>query len=576
VKDPRIDLVLLWHMHQPDYRDAVDGSFMLPWTYLHAIKDYSDMAAHAERHPGVHTVFNFVPILLEQIEDYVRQFDEGRIRDPLLGLLQLADLDAIELDERALILDSAFASNHQTMLEPYPEYRRLYELFRLAGGGARAGEQRNPRLEYLSGAFLGDLLTWYHLAWIGETERRTNPLFGQLMARGSGFTHSERLHLYEAIGAILRGLLPRYRALAERGCVELSSTPHTHPIGPLLIDLACAHEAMPGAPLPAAAAYPGGTERVRDQIAEALKSHARRFGEVPQGIWPGEGAVSDAFVGELARAGVRWTASSEAVLSNSLGKDGTIQHEQGRSWLYRPWLHPQATGLTLLFRDERLSDLIGFEYARWNGRDAAEHLVREIEAIAHAAPDDGTPVVLIALDGENAWEYYPYNGYYFLEELYSRLEAHPWIRTRTMRELLDAGTIRPGVLPRLVAGSWVMGTLSTWIGDREKNRAWDLLCEAKLAYDRVVAQGSLGPAALAVAQRQLAACEGSDWFWWLGPQNPAAGVARFDRLYRHNLRRLYQLIGLPAPDSLDEPLNLGLAGGHHEAGGAMRRAHEPA
>ena len=576
METPRIDLVLLWHMHQPDYRDAVDGRFMLPWTYLHAIKDYSDMAAHVERHPGVRTVFNFVPVLLEQIEDYVRQFDEGRIRDPLLGLLQLADLDAIELDERALILDSAFASNHQTMLEPYPEYRRLLELFQLTSGTAREGERRSPRLEYLSGAFLADLLTWYHLAWIGETERRANPLFGQLMAKGSGYTHSERLHLYEAIGAILRGLLPRYRALAERGCIELTSTPHTHPIGPLLIDLACAHEAMPGAPLPTAAGYPGGVQRVRVQIAEALESHSGRFGEAPQGIWPGEGAVSDAFVAELARAGVRWTASSEAVLANSLGRSAGADGDDGRGWLYRPWVHPGATGLTLLFRDERLSDLIGFEYARWNGRDAAEHLVREVEAIARAAPDGETPTVLIALDGENAWEYYPYNGYYFLDELYSRLETHPWIRTRTVRELLDSGMARPGTLSRLVAGSWVMGTLSTWIGDREKNRAWDLLCEAKLAYDRALSEGRMSQEARAVAQRQLAACEGSDWFWWLGPHNPAAGVARFDRLFRHNLRRLYQLIGLPAPDTLDEPFSRGPDGGHHEAGGAMRRAHEPA
>ena len=574
MQDPRLELVLLWHMHQPDYRDAVTGRFMLPWTYLHAIKDYSDMAAHAERHPGVRTVFNFVPVLLEQLEDYVRQFDEGLVRDPLLGLLQQADLDGIDVDERALILDSAFASNHQTMLEPYPEYRRLLEIFRLAGGGAREGEHRTPRLEYLSGAFLADLLTWYHLAWIGETERRTNPLFGQLMAKGANFTHSERLNLYEAIGAIIRGLLPRYRALAERGCVELTSTPHTHPIGPLLIDLKCAHEAMPGAALPATPTYPGGVERVRRQIGEAIESHTRRFGQAPQGMWPGEGAVSDAFVAELAGAGVRWTASSEAVLANSLGKDDPALSDSAKSWLYRPWLHPQATGLTLLFRDERLSDLIGFEYARWNGRDAAEHLVKELEAIARAAADGEAPVVLIALDGENAWEYYPYNGYYFLEELYSRLESHPWIRTRTVRELLDAGSARPQVLPRLVAGSWVMGTLSTWIGDREKNRAWELLCEAKLAYDGVVAEGRLSPEAMAAAERQLSTCEGSDWFWWLGPHNPQAGVARFDRLFRHNLRTLYQLLGLSPPHTLDESLNL--AGTQHEGGGAMRRAQQVA
>ncbi|MEN9316383.1 MAG: hypothetical protein RIS35_2776, partial [Pseudomonadota bacterium] len=91
----KLDLVLLWHMHQPDYRDAADGRFLLPWVYLHAIKDYADMAAHVERHPSIRAVFNFVPVLLEQIEDYARQFESGECRDPLLELLAADDLDAL-------------------------------------------------------------------------------------------------------------------------------------------------------------------------------------------------------------------------------------------------------------------------------------------------------------------------------------------------------------------------------------------------------------------------------------------------------------------------------------------------
>ena len=58
-----VDLVFLWHMHQPDYRDYSNGDFVLPWTYLHAIKDYTDMAYHLERHPKVRAVVNFVPYL---------------------------------------------------------------------------------------------------------------------------------------------------------------------------------------------------------------------------------------------------------------------------------------------------------------------------------------------------------------------------------------------------------------------------------------------------------------------------------------------------------------------------------
>ncbi len=556
-----LDLVLLWHMHQPDYRDAASGEFLLPWTYLHAIKDYADMAAHLERHPRVRAVVNFVPVLLEQIEDYVEQFDSGRIRDPLLGMLQVANLDALERPERELVLDSCFHNNHDTMLQPYPQYRRLLELFRLLDRGER------PFYDYLSGAYIGDLLTWYHLVWVGETERRGNPLYGRLMAKGEGFTHQDRLALFEAIGDVLRRLLPRYRALAESGRIELSTTPHTHPLSPLLIDFGCARQAMPGAPLPRDAAYPGGEERVRVHLRRAIEGHAARFGRPAAGLWPAEGAISAPFLAEVDAAGLRWSASSETVLANSLG--GTRDPDRGR-WLYRPWRSEGAPGLALFFRDERLSDLIGFEYSKWHGRDAALHLVGELERIAREAPEGETPVVLVALDGENAWEYYPYNGYYFFEELYGALDAHPSIRTHTLAAWLAAHPQAGATLPGVVAGSWVMGTLSTWIGEESKNRAWELLCDAKRAFDEVAASGALDEAALRDAERALASCESSDWFWWLGPYNPSHAVERFDRLFRHDLQRLYSLLGRPAPPSLAAPLSHG--GGHPEAGGAIRRS----
>ena len=561
---PQLDLVLLWHMHQPDYRDAASGRYLLPWVYLHAMKDYTDMAAHVERHPGIRCTFNFVPVLLEQLEDYVVQFDVGRIRDPLLRLLQVADLDRIEPQERALILDSCFHSNHESMLQPYVHYRRLHDLFRMVDGGDRRG------FDYLSGAYLSDLLTWYHLVWVGETERRSDPLFGRLMAKGRGFSHGDRLQLLDAIGIMLRRLVGRYRALAAQGRIELSTTPYAHPLAPLMIDFAASREALPASPLPAEPGYPGGAERVRWHLREALDGHRRRFGLAAEGLWPSEGAVSEPLIEQIQAAGLRWTASSESVLANSLGQPGWRDQGARRGALYRPWTHPRAPGLQMLFRDERLSDLIGFEYAKWHGRDAAAHLVAELESIAREAPLGERPLVLVALDGENAWEYYPYNGFYFFEELYSALEAHPFIRTRTVSEALDDPGCAAGQLPRLVAGSWVMGTLSTWIGDADKNRAWDLLAQAKRAWDEAMAENAFTPERRFEAERQLAACEGSDWFWWLGSYNPAHAVERFERVFRHNLRRLYELIGRSPPASLDQPLGQG--GGHPEAGGTMRRA----
>jgi alpha-amylase/alpha-mannosidase (GH57 family) len=88
------------------------------------------------------------------------------------------------------------------------------------------------------------------------------------------------------------------------------------------------------------------------------------------------------------------------------------------------------------------------------------------------------------MDGENAWEYFPENGYYFLSALYNRLAAHPGIELTTFSECLK-NKVENKTLNRLVAGSWVYGTFSTWIGDTDKNRGWDMLGDAKMAFKKL-------------------------------------------------------------------------------------------
>lgn len=559
----KLDLVFLWHMHQPDYRDHDSGEFRLPWVYLHALKDYTDMAAHLERHPSVRAVVNFVPVLLDQIDDYVAQFDSGRLRDPLLRMLERESLDGLTRDERRFLLDTCFHGNHARMVAPFPRYQRLHELCRLSRNEGGEGAS------YLSGVYFADLVTWYHLVWTGETERRRQPLLAELMSKGEGFSGDDRRRLLAYIGDTLRVLIPRYRSLADRGQIELSPTPQTHPLAPLLIDFACAREATPDVVLPAVDSYPGGRTRAAAQIAAARDSHTRRFGKPPNGLWPAEGAVSGAFLQQIAAQGFRWAASSEGVLVNSLRGHGSLFPARA-DYLYRPWQLAEAPGLSLFFRDERLSDLIGFEYAKWHGRDAAHHFLVELDKIRQAAPAGQTPLVSVILDGENAWEYYPYNAYYFFDDLYAALGNHGDVRTTTFSARLAADAGDAGNLPALMAGSWVYGTFTTWIGDPDKNRAWELLCSAKQSYDLVAASGRLEAAAARAAEAQLAVCEGSDWFWWFGDYNPQSTVAGFDHLFRRNLARLYRLMHLPVPPQLDLPVSRG--GGSPEAGGTMRRA----
>ncbi len=562
--EAELDLVFLWHMHQPDYRSPESGDYAQPWVYLHALKDYSDMAAHLERHPNIRAVVNFVPVLLEQIEDYVRQLSSGELRDPLLRLLDHPNPDELTAAERRLALSYCFRSNDLLMIKPFPAYKRLHDLFLILEG------QDDCAVHYLSGSYFADLITWYHLVWTGEAMRRQHSLLADLMSRGAAYTRADRQALLALIRATITELIPRYRALAERGQIELSSTPYAHPLAPLLLDFHSAREAVPDLPLPQAPCYPGGRDRVDAHLGAALSSHQRRFGAPPGGIWPAEGAVSNALLSRLAAHGCRWTGSGEAVLGHSLAKAGKA-YDRTRD-LYRPYRLAAAAEPLLFFRDDRLSDLIGFEYAKWHGKDAVQHFTGELDAIRRAAPAGERLLVCVILDGENAWEFYPYNGFYFFEGLYRSLDEHPRIHTTTFSACLsDSGQMtRVAELPDLVAGSWVYGTLTTWIGAADKNHAWELLCAAKQGYDLVMGSGRLDPAGKAAAEACLAVCESSDWFWWFGDYNPPEAVSQFDELFRRNLRHLYQLIQLTPPDVLETPLSHG--GGAPEVGGTMRRS----
>ena len=196
-----LDLLLLWHMHQPDYRDRSNGDFLMPWVYLHAMKDYSDMAWHLEQHPNMRAVVNFVPVLLDQIEDYCDQFATGMLRDPLLRLLARDDATALSASERRHALDQCFRADHHRLIAPFAPYKRLYDIFKAMDA------QGEESLAYLSDPYFGDLVTWYHLSWTGETVRHESEVIAQLMAKGTLFTVEERRTLMGEIARQVQQVL---------------------------------------------------------------------------------------------------------------------------------------------------------------------------------------------------------------------------------------------------------------------------------------------------------------------------------------------------------------------------------
>lgn len=561
----KLPVVLCWHMHQPEYRDPRDGVFQQPWTYLHAIKDYVDMAAHLERWPGARVVVNFVPILLEQLEDYVTQIEAYRrdgsvseLRDPLLiGLIRPGDLQG---EARVELARALMRAQRERLVERFAPFARLVQ-------ATEALLEHEHAADYLSDRLLSDLAVWYHLAWSGETLRQNDPFIRDMLEREGRFEAHEREALLARIGDLIAGLFGRYRRLADAGQVELSMTPYAHPIMPLLLDLSAGTESEPAAPQPDREEYPGGEERVRYHIEHGLAVFDRFFGRRPAGCWPSEGAISDRTLSLLEEYGFEWTASGQQVLNNSLNRAHQTVHCPHR--VYRR----DDRALRLFFRDDGLSDRIGFDYQNWHADyavlDFCNHLVSIADTCEHLGVK--TPVVPIILDGENAWEHYPDNGFWLLDGLYKRLSEHPSLELVTFGDYLKREP-EPVDLRSLVAGSWVYGNLATWVGEPAKNRAWEWLVDARLAYLEAEAGGQWSPEVAGRNAQQLAVCEGSDWFWWFGDENPAEAVRDFDRLFRLQLRRLYELIERPVPAELDTPVCVPAAVDVEvEAGGVMRR-----
>lgn len=544
-------IVFLWHMHQPDYRDPLKGEYALPWTYLHAVKDYYDMAAIVEAVPGARAVFNFVPSLLEQLEEYA----DGRAGDVFLRL-GMKNPGDMEEEERLFLIGNFFSANRQRMIEPH---RRYLELLNRSGGNG--GASKDP-LRNFSEQDLLDLQVCFFLAWTGEAARRRNPVFRRLLDKGERYTEEDKAILFQEQRKLLQEILPLYRRLHREKKVELSVSPYFHPILPLLCDIKSSLTAMPRANLPAARfRHP---EDARAQVKGGIDCFTRFFAAPPAGMWPSEGSVSDEALEILAQSGLRWAATDEDILAKSLPGGLGVHKER----LYHPYgFHRGDDRVALFFRDHQLSDLIGFTYSQWEAERAVADFAAKIAGIRDRI---GSGVVSIILDGENAWEYYSGNGYRFLTMLYAALVDMPGVRLATFSEVLEDLPTELQ-LSHVHPGSWINADYGIWVGHPEENLGWDYLERAREsainASDEVadLLAGRRQPQAVSEAAREavkaIYAAEGSDWFWWYGDDHFSPHSDRFDLLFRRHLMNVYRRLKLEIPRELYEPIKRKLPAG---------------
>jgi alpha-amylase/alpha-mannosidase (GH57 family) len=547
---PKIRLVLLWHMHQPFYKDMVTDEYRLPWVRLHALKDYYGMVKLLDEFPEVHQNFNLVPSLVAQIQDYA----SGHAHDPFFDLIAKPANELTAADRR-FALQYLFQANPVNMIGRYPRYRELWEKYRSTSDRPEGPESYFVARDY------ADLQVLSQLAWFDEFFLADSDI-AALVQKGEDFTRDDQQLVTAREREILAKVLPAYAEAVRRGGIELSATPFYHPILPLLCDTNTGAESSPGLALP--------TRRFRHpddaslQIQRALDSHQALFGVRPKGLWPSEGSVSEEALKLACREGIEWMATDEGVLGRSLDfnfarHNGDHLTVDGAERLYNIYRYEKdETRMHLLFRDHRLSDLIGFVYSGMPAQDAANHLIRNIKESAQPLLDQGkNAVVSIILDGENAWEYYPQSGREFLRRFYDALQRDELIEPVTISEAIARHNEADfGELHRLVPGSWIDANFNVWIGAPEDNRAWDLLAEARDYYDHHA--NRVSEAQRQIAWEELLIAEGSDWNWWYGPEHHSANDRDFDELYRKHLSNVYHALeGIP-PEELNTPIMSGV------------------
>jgi alpha-amylase/alpha-mannosidase (GH57 family) len=541
---PVLRVIILWHQHQPFYKDLVTGEYRLPWVRLHALKDYFGMVKLLDEFPSVHQTFNLVPSLIRQIQDYVA----GTAEDPFLRVAAkpAGDLTA---EERQFALQYLFQANPVHMIGRYPRYRDLWERFGSVGHSCERADR------YFHAQDLTDLQVLSQLAWFDEFFLE-DPEIARLVRKGRGYSLDDQKFVIARQRQLLGEVLPAHAVAAQQGRIEISTSPFYHPILPLVCDTSQGAVSSPGLSLPQNRfRHP---EDAREQLRRAIDFHQQVFGLRPVGVWPSEGSVSDEVLTIAHELGVNWMATDEGVLGRSLGvnfaRDGSgrlsDQQAEQLHTIYR--FEGGRTRMHLIFRDHTISDLIGFVYSGMNEHEAAAHLMRNIRQAAQPVLDKGKDaVVSIILDGENAWEYYPRSGREFLRRFYDALAREAGVEAVTVSEAIQRHRdFAP--LTALVPGSWINANFNVWIGAVEDNKAWDYLYHARSFYSQAATHAS-------EAQRQLAfeellIAEGSDWNWWYGPEHHSANDREFDELYRKHLSNVYQALGATAPDSLAQPI----------------------
>ncbi|MEM2703148.1 MAG: glucodextranase DOMON-like domain-containing protein [Candidatus Bathyarchaeia archaeon] len=556
-----LNLVIIWHFHQPFYFDPARGLYILPWVRIHSVSNYYKMAKIVSKYPQIKVTFTFTGSLLMQLNEYISN-NATDIREEIS--IKIARNESLTVDEKFLMLKvpgGFFDINWNRIVLEFERYKKLkinrdkyFNLFK----NLPLDQMKQAVVSYFSDQDFIDLATLFNLLWIDPEVANADPVLADMRARADTanplFTRNELEYVLQKHREIMAMVIPEHKELQDRNQTEIIPSPYTHPIMPLLVDF-------------------GWQDDLDVQIKKGIELYETYFNRTPAGMWAPEMAVNEESVRIMAENGISWTATDQNILE--LAGVGISDPRK----LYAGYKVDTSPSMNILFRDTELSNSIGFIYASKTTSEAISDFVNKILAIQQFNTD-GKMVLTIALDGENPWEGYINNGDDFLHALYAnltQLQNEGRIRTITPREyftlyppekivpttqqdVLNLATVdvsnitKYEQLPftsksqKLPEGSWSGKEmrLRIWIGDKQENVAYMWL---KAAREKLVAFINANPGWSATeAMDALYRAEASDWCFWyshdMGSPEP------FDPIFKVYLRRVYELIGETPPDYL--------------------------
>ncbi len=581
--DKPLYVAIIWHQHQPFYED-LSGRARMPWLRLHAAKDYFKMAWLSQLYPDIHVTIDLTGSLLIQLQDFVN----GSCWDQQYIISwKLANGEELSIEDKWSMLQipsGFFDINWGTIVEEHARYKEILdkrnEAFQLYGG-LPPSERMEKITSYLSDQDYLDLAVMFNLYWMNPLViENMYPDLASLWSMGDyrssdlGYTPYTREDLVKVLNAHLDQAIKAlqiHRELQDSGVIEVVTTPYTHPLSPLLVDL-------------------GWRDDLEIHMVKAIEMYKKLFNKTLTGLWSPEQAVNQGSLEIFVKYNISWTVTDPRVAAHadpSFLYSGSPNYDK----ITRPYyVEFNGSRIYVLFRDWVLSDKVGFTYSKMNPIEAVDDFINTILYVKNIV--GGGRILVIALDGENAWDSYPNDALEFLTELYERLsllQSQGVIKTVTISEYLfeysgieeavefpesvvevldledrdlsiykDYSELpRKSVLQKFPEGSWAGGSLDLWIGELQENIAWMFLKNARdTLYGYVLSNGWswAEPWTWSLEARDaleyLLRAEGSDWYWGYGVDMSGGYDYVGDILVKLYLRTVYECIGLEPPPYL--------------------------